>query len=253
MRLSVAMMAHPARAASVERILSALDRIDVPVVWDRKNDRHDTGRRAMLSYDPEADYHAVIQDDVLVCRDLCAGLERALDYLPADVPLCGYASRVLPYRRLIDKALQKHRHTHISWLTMHTLNWGPLVVVPTDAIPDMIAHYDALTGVPNYDRRLSRYWSLVRRSRIWYTWPSLVDHADGPSLVEGRGGTDRTRTAGRPRVAHTFLGEDASALDVDWSGEAVNLSAPGTPRLRVDHPPIFRRDRVPVGARDGER
>ena len=68
--LSVSMMAHPKRAAQVEGILAQLDRKDVEVVWDERENRWDTGRRSMLAYDPRCSHHAVIQDDVLVCRDL---------------------------------------------------------------------------------------------------------------------------------------------------------------------------------------
>lgn len=218
--LSVAMMAHPKRAKQVEAIRARLDR-DVPVTWDEKNSRWDTGRRAMLAYDPACTHHAVIQDDVLVCRDLFAGLEVALSKVPAGVPVCGYVGRVRPYAEMVTNAAVKARKLGASWLTMHTLNWGPLVAVPTALIPEMIAHCDALKDIPNYDRRLSRFFELQRSVLTWYTWPSLVDHADGPSLVPGRGGTDRVK-AMHTRVAHTFIGEDASALDIDWSGRVVS-------------------------------
>jgi hypothetical protein len=219
--LSVAMMAHPKRAEQVEQILARLDRDDVQVVWDERNSRWDTGKRAMLAYDPGCSHHAVIQDDVLVCRDLFAGVEAALHQMPHDVPLCGYVGRVRPYAEMVTMAAAVARQRGASFLTMHTLNWGPLVVVPTDCIEEMVEHCDTLTDIPNYDRRLSRYWELQRHLLVWYTWPSLVDHADGPSLVPGRIGTDR-RKAQHTRVAHTFIGEDASALDVDWSGLAID-------------------------------
>lgn len=242
MRLSVAMMAHPRREASVDRMLAALDR-DCLVVWDRYNDRHETGRRAMLAYDPAAEYHAVIQDDLLVCRDLFAGLERALEVLPADTPLSAYTGAVRPYKRQINRALSR-QHRPVSWLVMDGINWGPLLVVPTSHIPAMVDYYDSLVGVPNYDRRVSRYWRLRRGSDVWYTWPSLVDHADGPSLVEGRSGTARDG-GGHPRVAHTFLGEDRSALDVDWTGAAVPVTTTLiVGRMASQYPPIV--DRRPV-------
>lgn len=232
--LSVAMMAHPKRAEQVDGILDRLDRQDVEVVWDQKDNRWDTGRRSMLAYDPACTHHAVIQDDVLVCRDLFAGCLQALEQVPADVPVCGYVGRVRPFAEMVTMAAGVARRRGASWLTMHTLNWGPLIIVPTAHIPAMIKHCDKLTEILNYDRRLSRYWELVAKVPIWYTWPSLVDHADGPSLVRGRIGTDRTK-ARHTRVAHTFIGEDASALDVDWSGlsiDAENVCVDGKVVLR---------------------
>jgi hypothetical protein len=218
--LSVAMMAHPRRKAQVKAILKRLDR-DCPVVWDEKSSRWDTGKRAMLAYDPDCTHHAVIQDDVLVCRDLFAGMTKALEHVPDEVPVCGYVGRVRPFAEMVTLAAAVARSRGASWLRMHTLNWGPLIIVPTEAIPEMVTYSDKLKDIPNYDRRLSRYWELGRHLPIWYTWPSVVDHADGPSLVPGRIGTDRAHAA-RTRVAHTFIGEDESALDIDWSGLSID-------------------------------
>lgn len=222
--LSVAMMAHPKRRAQVDEILARLDRGDVQVVWDECQSRWDTGKRAMLAHDPTCTHHAVIQDDVLVCRDLFAGMLKALESVPAGAPVCGYVGRVRPYAEIVTYAAARARLTGASWLTMHTLNWGPLIIVPTAEIPDMIAHCDPLKDIPNYDRRLSRFFELERHVKIWYTWPSVVDHADGPSLVPGRIGTDR-RKAVHTRVAHTFLGADRSALEIDWSGDVIDIDA----------------------------
>lgn len=219
-RLSVAMMAHRKREEQVEKICARLDRRP-KIVWDTCDDRWDTGRRAMLAFDPAATHHAVIQDDVLVCRDLFAGVERALPFVPRGVPFCGYVGRVRPYAAVVTMAAEIARRERASWLQMHTLNWGPLIVVPTYLIPDMIAFCDPLKNIPNYDRRLSRFFELDQKASVWYTWPSLVDHADGVSLVPGRNGTDRKKAIAA-RVAHTFIGEDASALDVEWGGRVVD-------------------------------
>jgi len=222
--LSVAMMAHPKRTEQVQRILGQLDR-DCPVVWDEKQSRWDTGKRAMLAYDPTCTHHAVIQDDVLVCRDLFAGVVEALAHVPEDVAVCGYVGRVRPSREMVANATMLARKHHASWITMRTLNWGLLIVVPTRCITEMIAYCDPLRDVPNYDRRLSRYWELGRGAKTWYTWPSLVDHADGPSLVPGRVAV--SRVGGKTgRIAHNFIGEQASALDVDWNGAVVDAEQP---------------------------
>jgi len=237
-RLSIVMMAHPRRRESVERILAALDR-DCTVVWDEHNDRHDTGRRAMLAYDPESTHHAVIQDDVLVCRDLCAGLEQALAHVPDDVAVCGYVPSMRPARTLIEAAVLRAKAQCSSWIKMRTINTGTLIVVPTRLIPEMIACYDELErkGVPNYDRRISRFFELERNVPTYYTWPSLVDHADGPSLVAGRDGVDRANKK-LNRTAHNFVGEDASALDLEWDRGVVDAD------IALDEGTVLLRHRV---------
>ena len=84
--LSVAVMAHPKRADLIPALCDSID-ADVPVVWDERNDRWDTGRRALLAFDPAATHHLVVQDDALVCRDLVAGLQRALPHVPREAPV----------------------------------------------------------------------------------------------------------------------------------------------------------------------
>jgi hypothetical protein len=229
--LSVVIMAHPKRADFVEELRGRLDRPDVPVVWDEKNDRWDTGRRSMLAYDPACSHHLVIQDDILVCRDPIASFQRALEFVP-DAPLCGYVGRWRPEIETVGRAVAQADKVGASFITMPTLNWGPAIAVPTSSIPEMIAYCDPLVDVLNYDKRLSRYWELSRQIRVWYTWPSLVDHADGPSLVPGRYGTDRAMRA-RSRVAHHFIGEEISGVDHDWTGPVVDSLAAGEGRPRI--------------------
>jgi hypothetical protein len=219
MSLSVAIMAHPGRKAQVAQLL---DRIgDVPVAWDQKSNLWDTRRRATLAYDPGCTHHLVLQDDVLVCRDLVAGVERALEYAPADVPLSLYIGQRRPLAVPVRAMCLEACECDASWVTMRTLLWGPAVIVPTLAIPEMVAYGDTLQKVPHDDRRVGLYWETQAQERCWYTWPSLVDHADGPSMVNGRLGTDRSHAGEQYRIAHNFIGEEASALDLDWTGPIV--------------------------------
>jgi hypothetical protein len=59
------------------------------------------------------------------------------------------------------------------------------------------------------DQRIG-VWYRNQMRPVRYTWPSLVDHADGPSLL-----ADRARTV--PRVAWR-VGEPAS-----WDGQVVPI------------------------------
>lgn len=209
--ISVAVMAHPKRKAFVPSLVESLD-ADVTVAWDEVNDRWDTGRRAMLSYDPDATHHMVIQDDAIVCRDLVAGVAKALVHVPHEAPVGLYVGGVRPWRARIQ-AVVDQADGATSWLTMSRLLWGVGVVVPTEQIPEMVAFCDRRRHEANYDLRMAK-WFMYRGQRAWYTWPSLVEHRDSPSLVAGRNGG---------RHAHRFLGADRSALDHDWSGEAVHM------------------------------
>lgn len=242
-RVSAAIMAHPKRAGFVAELEGRLDR-EAALVWDDgSNSRWGTGRRALLSYDPEATHHLVVQDDAVVPRDLVAGLEQAIAHTSGDVPVCLYVGRVRPYRQLVDQYVAR-AGSGASWLVMDQLCWGVAIAFPTKIIEDMVAWCDRQT-IPNYDTRMSR-WLEGEGIATWYPWPSLVDHRESPSLVPGRG------HAGR--VARRFIGADASALDIDYSGSVLRL--PGINDYRPGgHPMLFVSERYPslsiptIGAR----
>lgn len=211
-RLSAVVMAHPSRADLVTDLLARLDR-EVPVVWDRINDRHDTGLRALQAYDPEATHHLVIQDDALPCRDLLASVEQALAYVPDGHPASFYLGRVRPFRQRIERLVRVAGSA--SWLRFPGPYWGPAIVVPTAAIPGLVEwwHSPKGSGVTNYDRRIARFF---QRDGIdcFYSWPSLVDHRGDTSLVTGH-------TTGRH--AHRSIPEYRSGLEASWSGPVLEL------------------------------
>lgn len=219
-RVSVVVMAHRKREQFVPDLLAALDR-PAEVIWDQKNDRWDTGRRAMLAHAPDATHHLVVQDDAIVCRDLVAGVEKALQYVtnPERAPLCLYVGRVTPYREAVEE-LVAAAGPGTSWLTMSQLNWGVGIVMPVGLIRRMVKWGDGRPDIANYDKRMSRYLQTLGVT-VWYPWPSLVEHRDSPSLVPGRNS--------RGRHAHQFVGADRSALDLPYDGH--QLAVPDLRRL----------------------
>lgn len=187
MIVSVAIMAHPSRARYVPALQERLP--GAVVVLDQKNDRWDTGRRSMLAFDPVADWHLVVQDDTLLCRGFLHQVHEALAEVvegPAAF-YCGKAGRLGPYSStvVIQQAFRRGEH----WVKAPGPYWGPAVAVRPSDIPPMIEWCDPRTEIPNYDRRMSRYFDSIGRL-CWYSVPCLVEHRTGmgnPSLVEGRG------------------------------------------------------------------
>lgn len=230
MRLSATIMAHPIRRESAERVAASLDR-DVPIVYDTVEEpskdprqRWANGRRAWEAHDPGADYHMVIQDDALACEDLLAGLEAALDVVGPEGLVSAYTGTGRPDQYHVRKALRHAVEKGHAWMPTKSLCWGVAIIAPTATIPDMLKWCSHSSKAKlNYDMRIGRYYRDVLGWRTWYTVPSLVDHAEGPSLV----GHDGTR-----RVAHLF--HDGSALDVDWSRTPPGgLDIYHTPRRRA--------------------
>lgn len=226
MKLSVKIMAHRKRERHIPDLVARLGLTDDDVIWDRKNVRWDTGRRAWEAIDQTADYGMVVQDDALVCRDLIAGLEKALDHLPGPGIVSPYIGTRRPVASAVERAVKAAQDGDVSWVQMPSLNWGVAIILPTGIINNMIRWCDQ-QRYPQYDRRIGRYVIDVERLNTWCPWPSLVDHRDEESLVGH----------GQGRKAHKFVGEDASALDLDWAKGFVTMGRRSTDSRRFPKRP----------------
>lgn len=212
-------MAHPSRRTFVEILLGQLDR-EIPVSWDvdgppspDKAKRWRVGTAAWRMH-TGADWHMVIQDDTTVCPDLLAGLEKALDYVPDDVGIVQpYVGKARPLgQHFVQLAAQADR-VGATWIQHRSMCWGVAIIVRTATIEDMIA-WCTQRPTLTYDSRVGRYYRDVLHQVTWYTWPSLVDHRDGPSLVGH----------GPGRVAHKPWRE--SALELSWDGPVIKDRVP---------------------------
>jgi hypothetical protein len=209
-KVSHAIMAHPARQQFVEQ-LQATQLADVPVVWDRANDRWDTGRRSMLAYDPTADWHVVVQDDAVLCRDYLDGVAAALAHVHEPMPVAFYTGRVRPSAQFVTRMVMTAHVLGRAWLQFPGPWWGVSVAIPVECIELMVAWGDANPRIPNYDKRMAAYFES-RGVPCRYSLPSLVDHrvgSENPSLIPGRGNAPS-------RTAHSFIGVTRSPLEVDW-------------------------------------
>ena len=218
MKLSAAIMAHPVRREPAEQVQASLDR-HVPIIYDEnpvpsadKMQRWKVGRRAWEAHDPTADWHLVLQDDVLVSQNLLAGLEVALQQIGPEGLVSAYTGTGRPDQLNVRRALTNaQRHGH-HWMTTKSLNWGPAIIAPVHTIPHMLdwCEQRVINNQPprsNYDHAIGVYYRDERHWRTWHTVPSLVQTGDLPSLL----GHD----TGPPRVAHRF--HDGDALAIDWT------------------------------------
>lgn len=214
MEVSASVMAHPDRAESVSALLEALDR-PAPVYWDPAGPPSGDGdrvwsvaREAWAMADPAARYHVLIQDDALPCRDLLAGLEKALEHVEPGSLVCPYLGqgRMVPTRW--EQMARRADAAGAAWVRSTKLMWGVCLAAPVEIIPEMIEWCDRKARMPD-DMRVGRWFERAGRE-VWYTWPSLVDHRAGPSLTKHRA-TERTARRYHP----------GSALELDWAGPVV--------------------------------
>lgn len=210
--ISVAIMAHRSRTQWVGDVC---ERLDAPaeVVWDHHSDVWETGKRALLAHNPSATHHMILQDDTLPCRDLVAGAAKMLDWVPENSPMCLYFGSRGP-NNAYSKLAREAREQGIHWIVLKASPmWGIGLVIPVHHISDLITFGDRTRIGPGaiYDGRIRR-WYRQNAIKQWYPVPSPVEHRgpkeNEPSLLNHGTGIGRT--------AFDFLGEDQSALDVDW-------------------------------------
>lgn len=207
MKLSAAIMGHPKRLDFINDLSRQLP--GVRVVLDRKNDRWDTGARALLGYELGATHHLVVQDDAILCKDFLAGCELVAEQA-GDHPVSLYIGQVRPHVQMVSPAVAHVRDSGGVWLRMGGPWWGVAVIIPVRYIDHMVAWGATRRHIANYDKRMSHYFKVHHKIDCWYTVPSLVDHRsedENPSLVPGRRGNRR---------AQYFIG-DRSPLDIDWT------------------------------------
>lgn len=205
MKLSVAIMAHRDRADLVADLLQRLELDESHVVWDQGRDdwrqsvrEWDTGRRSWQHHDPAADWHLVIQDDAIVCRDLIPGLSEALTQLRQESVVSLYSDGKRHWMQMQQRA----DHLRQRWIRHRTLVWGVAMAAPVRTISDLL-DYCERTPSPNYDARIAAYYCRHLKWPAFYAWPSLADHRQVPSLLGHADGRHATK----------FVGEEASAIE----------------------------------------
>lgn len=211
MKLSASIMAHPDRTELVRTLQARLDR-PVMVAWDDEGppsgnaDRvWRTARRGWMLADPAADFHLLLQDDAVPAADLLAGLEEALEHVPADAVVSPYFGEGGAQGPRWSRLGAEAETRGASWVLSERLMGGVAICLPTARLEDFLQVADALAGVPD-DMRVAG-WAKRRHAEVWYPWPSLVDHQAVPSIT-------KHRAADRHAVRH-HLG---SALELNWTG-----------------------------------
>lgn len=187
----------------------------VPISWDEEGPASGNAdrvwrnaRAAWLMHEPDADWHVLLQDDAVLCRDFAAGMSEALRHVQGPAVVSPYLGngRLVPSRW--QALAEKADRDGAAWIRTSKLMWGVSIAIPTLLISDMIKHADTRAGVPD-DMRVAG-WAERNGVDAWYTWPSLVDHRQVPSLTKHRA---HDRYA---RRHHT-----ESAMSIDWTGPVI--------------------------------
>jgi hypothetical protein len=212
-RLAVAIMAHHSRADRIPLLLERLKPCtDVHVEIDQESvGPWPIAQRCWRSFPRDATHCLILQDDVRLCQDFYVGASRAIRHTP-NSPIAFYANH---------RAISRARESGLSWAPIpssHFLGgvWGQAQCIPRNYVDPFLRWYENRPEDvnPEFNDPKADDWILgqfLRRNKkqVWATVPSLVEHdCPSESLI---GFSNRTK------VARWYLGDDKSALSVDWS------------------------------------
>lgn len=213
-RLSIRIMAHPARAPMVNDLRARLG-AEVPVVWDM-DDRGcwPTAARAWSNLNPQATHHLVIQDDAVVCRGfIVAAIQAIAGVLDRDAPLFSF------YGRFYGKEAWEAAKPG-PWLCYDSCDTGVAVAMRMDHATRFVkwANANVIQRCKSYDYRLSMYL-LRHHADAYFSVPSLADHVGEKSLM----GHDIPN-----RRADFFVGVQQNGANMKWTPPST-----GIPRFQL--------------------
>lgn len=185
--VSFAVMAHTSRlghARDLAALTGATIALDGGALGALRN-----GDNAWSTFDPAADWHVVLQDDALPVPGFVDHVRAALTVAP-ETAVSLYTGTSAPAHTVgpVRYATGLADQLDAAWLASDTLHWGVAVAMPTRHVPAFLAWAQGC-GLP-YDQRIGAYWAH-QGAPVRYTWPSLVDHADGPTTVDHADGRPR--------------------------------------------------------------
>ena len=207
MNIAIGVVAHPSRREHVENLTDTVAFnvacYDTHGRGERWN--HAETLRELLDTVPRADWYVLIEDDALPCADFRDRLAAALDQAGDDVLVSLYlgqgawATRKPDTKHTVARLVRQADLTG-GWIDADEMWHAVGVCIRAEHARSVQAHL-ATESAPT-DLALTR-WAAAHEVGIRYTYPSLVDHADGASVIP------RTTPRKAGRVAWRFADEHA--------------------------------------------
>lgn len=207
MRISFSVMAHPSRDAMAEGIADELQRQGHPspvtICYDTDGiGEVANGDIAWAQYRNTASWHIVLQDDAVLQPYSLEQMHKALavvdevSVVKTAAMVSFYVGTGRPRQKPVQEAFQRADRADLAWLESDTLLWGVAVAMTPPQVGRYLRWGGRVGGHGAYDERLGRF-ARSTKLPVRYTWPSLVDHRDGPTLLQHPWGAPKG-----PRIAY---------------------------------------------------
>lgn len=209
---AIGIVAHQKREHQADRLAQqtqpAFISIDTGAMGANTN--HLWAWKELTQYDTT--WSVVLEDDATPIPDFPHHLTNMLDAVPAPTPIVSaYLGKMRPpnWQARIKDAIEKADANEAHWIVGTHLLHAVATCIRTELVNDML---DNMVGYLPIDQNITR-WARRHNHRVAYTWPSLVDHADIPTLISHADKAERTPG----RVAHRV------GTHTTWNSRAVEL------------------------------
>ena len=173
--------------------------IPLAVIRDTRREGCWPTYRRTLEAAGQASHHLVLQDDLKLCKDFIRSVKEVIRARPENV-IALYTN---------TRSVFTARDRGESWVERSGAA-GPAVIWPTDLIAEFLQWQDRHIdrNFPWDDVRVSM-WLIKTSKRAFATVPSLTQHLGCGFSTLGLNGPFK--------VAAWYIGNDRSALEIDWS------------------------------------
>lgn len=157
-KLSVSIMTHPNRLDYAKYLKSItggnICGINKTSLWDAAKD-------SWNNYDPNSEYHMVIQDDVIVHESVIDETHHLLDCLPSG--------------SIISLSANRSSDKKFKWRTSQRVDTARALIIPTNVIKSWLEwdHENVRNYVTADDIRLTLFL-IKHKKMIWYINPPIV-------------------------------------------------------------------------------
>lgn len=211
MVLSVAIQHHPSRAYLIPSLLAALPGAEVIEDPDPEGPRSAwrTYREAIRRTPDTATHRLIVQDDVLLCRNFLAAVERAVASRPENLLCFFHAPDPRENLWIIHAAMNEGS----AWADISTGRWIPVLALawPVELAACLLEYVDSQDWPAEFiaDDEIVGRFAHACEVQVFTSCPSLVDHTDAPSVKL------RHQVADEGRRAAYYIG-DGDPLAIEW-------------------------------------
>lgn len=183
----VGVVAHTLRTAEAKQLARTVkaDFVSIDNGILGCDDNHTTVQHHLANLPDE--WSIILEDDADPVEGFREQLTAALPMSPSPV-VSLYLGRKRPphWQTRIRKAIKAADHTDASWIQSTHMLHAVGYAIKTSLLPSLLSHDSQLPS----DQHIG-HWARTTGHTIAYTYPSLVDHHDLPTLVNHPDGAPR--------------------------------------------------------------